>query len=106
LPLVILAILFFGVVGAMLFRVGADDGAPSVLLKWNPPAPGTGSTVVSYRVYRTQPDRTYLPIVSVKEATYVDRAVNPGSTYGYYVNSVDASGRESRPSNYVSVTVP
>ena len=105
-PLVILAILFFGVVGAMLFRVGADGQAHSVLLKWNPPAPGSGSAIVGYRVYRTQPDRTYLPIVSVKEPTYVDRTVNPGSTYGYYVNSVDASGHESRPSNYVSVTVP
>jgi fibronectin type 3 domain-containing protein len=105
LPLAILAILFIGIVGAMLFRVGADDKPHSISLKWKPPAPKPGSTVTGYKVYRTQPDRTFQSIGSVNEPAYVDRAVRPGETYDYFVVSVDADGRESPPSNYVSVTV-
>ena len=106
LPLAILAILLIGIVGAVLFRVAADDKPHSILLKWNPPAPGAGPAVTGYKVYRTQPDGTYVPIASVTEPTYLDSAVSPGRTYGYFVESTDAAGHESRPSNYVSVTVP
>jgi hypothetical protein len=106
LPLAILAILLIGIVGAVLLRVGADDKPHSVLLKWNPPAPGAGPAVTGYKVYRTQPDGTYLPIASVTAPTYLDSAVSPGTTYGYFVESTDAAGDESRPSNYVSVTAP
>ena len=105
-PLAILAILLIGIVGAVLFRVAADDKPHSILLKWNPPAPGAGPAVTGYKVYRTQLDGTYLPIASVTMPTYVDSAVSPGRTYGYFVASTDAAGHESRPSNYVSVTVP
>lgn len=105
-PLAILAILLFGIVGAVLFRVGADGKPHTVLLKWNPPAPKPGSTIAGYKVFRTQPDKTFQPIASVTEPAYVDRAVLPGTTYDYFVESVDADGHESRPSNYVSVTIP
>lgn len=88
----------------MLFRAGADDKQPSVVLKWNPPAPGAGSTVSGYKVYRSQPNRNYLPIASVEAPTYVDRNVESGTKYSYYVTSVDAAGRESLPSNYTSAT--
>jgi hypothetical protein len=106
LPLAILAILTFGIAGAVLFRVGADDKPHTVLLKWNPSAPGTGAAISGYRVYRTQPDGTYLPIASVNAPTYVDSKVTPGTTYGYFVTSLDAAGHESQPSTHVSVTVP
>jgi fibronectin type 3 domain-containing protein len=106
LPLAILAILVSGIVGAVLFRVGADDKPHSVLLKWNSSAPGAGSAVTGYRVYRTQPDGTYSPIASVNAPTYVDGTVTAGTTYGYFVTSLDAAGHESRPSNYVALTVP
>jgi fibronectin type 3 domain-containing protein len=105
LPLAIVAILLIGIVGAVLFRVGADDKPPSITLKWKPPAHKPGSTITSYKVYRTQPDRSFQSIASVTEPVYVDRAVRPGATYDYFVASVDADGRESPPSNYVSVTV-
>lgn len=106
LPLAILAILLIGIVGAVLFRVAADDKPHSILLKWNPPAPGAGPAVTGYKVYRAQPDGTYLPIASVTTPMYVDSRVSPGTTYGYFVASTDTTGHESRPSNYVSVTVP
>jgi fibronectin type 3 domain-containing protein len=106
LPLAILVILFIGIVGTVLFQVGADGKPPSISLKWNPPAPKRGSTITGYNVYRTQPDRTFQSIASVTEPAYVDRAVRSGETYDYFVVSVDADGHESRPSNYVSVTVP
>jgi len=103
---VILAILLFGIVGALVFRVGADDKPHSILLKWNPPAQGVGPAVVGYKVYRTQPDGTYVPIATVTAPTYVDSAITRGTTYRYFVQSTDAAGHESQPSNYVSVTVP
>jgi fibronectin type 3 domain-containing protein len=106
LPLAILAILVLGIVGAMLVRVGANDKPHSVLLKWNPSASKTGSAVTGYRVYRTQTDGAYSPIASVNAPTYVDSTVTAGTTYGYFVKALDAAGHESRPSNYVSVTVP
>jgi fibronectin type 3 domain-containing protein len=106
LPLAILVILFLGIVGAVLFQVGADDKPHSVSLKWNPSAPKPGSTISGYKVYRTQPDRTFQPIASVNQPVYVDRTVRSGETYDYFVASVDADGHESRPSNYISVTVP
>ena len=92
--------------GAVLFRVGADDKPHSVSLKWTPPVPKPGSTVTGYKVYRSQPDRTFQPIASVTGPGYVDRAVSSGATYDYFVASVDADGHQSRPSNYISVTVP
>ena len=104
LPLAILAILVFGIVGAMLFRAGADDKQPSVVLKWNAPAPGAGPAATGYKVYRNEPNKNYLPIASVEAPTYVDRNVESGIKYSYYVTSVDATGRESLPSNYISVT--
>lgn len=102
-PLVILTILLFGIVGAVLFRVGADDKPHGVLLKWTPPGSKAGATVSSYRVYRSQADRTYLPIATVTTPTYIDQATIPGTSYSYFVTSLDAAGHESPPSNYVSV---
>lgn len=102
--LAILAILVFGIAGAVLFRAGADDQQGSVVLKWNAPAPGAGSAVTGYKVYRNEPDKNYVPIASVEAPPYVDRTVKRGMKYTYYVTSVDATGRESLPSNYISVT--
>jgi fibronectin type 3 domain-containing protein len=106
LPLAILAILLFGIVGAVLLRVGADEKPHSVLLKWNPPASKPGVTVTGYNVYRSQPDGSFGPLASVVAPTYVDTKVNSGTTYYYYVRAVDAAGHESPPSNQVSATIP
>ena len=38
--------------------------------------------------------------------TYEDQSVVNGTTYDYFVESVDASGCQSAPSNIVTVNIP
>ncbi len=94
--------------------------ASSVSLKWN----ASTTPGVEYRIYRapctgtvangvcSEPGR-FDPIFTTTETTYDDTKVTPGSSYSYYVIAfcppAGCPGRESgesRPSNYVSVTVP
>jgi fibronectin type 3 domain-containing protein len=106
LPAAIVAILLFGIVGAVLLRVTANEKAHSVLLKWSPPAPKPDSTVVGYNIYRSLPDGSFGFLAYVVAPTYVDTKVTRGTTYYYYVKTVDAAGHESPPSNNTSVKVP
>ena len=80
----------------------------SVTLTWHAAADSPGSKVVSYNVYRsTSSEGPYARVASaVPGLSYKDELVNPGVTYYYVVKSVDDSGRESRPSEAVTVTVP
>ncbi len=107
-PLAILAILLFGIVGVVLLRVAADGKAHSVTLTWTPPPPKPGSIVAGYNIYRCcQPDGTYAAIATgVVAPTYVDREVAEGKTYQYFVRTVDTAGRESWPSEHVTAAVP
>jgi fibronectin type 3 domain-containing protein len=106
LPLAIVAILLFGIVGAVLLRVGADEKPHSILLKWDPPAPKPGVTVTGYNVYRSQPDGTFAPLASVTAPTYLDDKVSNRTTYHYFVRAVNSAGEESPPSNQASATIP
>jgi fibronectin type 3 domain-containing protein len=107
LPVAILAILLFGIVGVVLFRVAASEKTRSVLLKWNPPASTPGSTLAGYNIYRSQLDGTFRRIASgVTAPSYTDREVRNGAAYRYYVKAVDTAGRESPPSNNASVQIP
>ena len=91
----------------VLFRVWASGRAHSVLLNWNPPDARPGVTVTGYNVYRTQLDGTFQPIASgVTASSYVDHNVRSGAAYRYFVKAVDASGRESAPSNPASAVIP
>jgi hypothetical protein len=107
LPIAILAVLIFGIVGVMLFRAAADDKPHSVLLRWNPPAPKPGLTVTGYNIYRSRPDGTYKPIASgVTTPTYVDHDVINGTTYHYFVTAVDTAGQESPPTDPALAVLP
>jgi fibronectin type 3 domain-containing protein len=107
LPVAILLILFFGIVGLVLFRVAAGGRPHSVLLKWNPPDPRPGVTVIGYNIYRSQLDGTFKAIASgVTNPTYVDRDVRNGASYRYFVKAVDAAGHESMPSDPASAVIP
>ena len=100
-------ILFFGIVGVVLFRVAASDRPHSVLLKWNPPDPKPGVTVTGYNIYRSQLDGTFKAIASgVPTPSYVDREVRNGASYRYFVKAVDAAGHESPPSEPASAIIP
>jgi fibronectin type 3 domain-containing protein len=107
LPVAILAVLLFGIVGVVLFRGTADQKPHSVLLHWNPPVAQPGSTVTGYNIYRSQPDGTYKPIASgVTAPSYVDHNVSDGATYRYFVTAVDAAGHESPPTNPTVAAIP
>jgi fibronectin type 3 domain-containing protein len=107
LPVAVLAVLFFGIVGVVLLRVAASGKPHSVLLKWNPPDAKPGVTVTGYNIYRSQLDGTFKPIASgVTAASYVDRNVRSGAFYRYFVKAVDAAGHESPPSDPASAVIP
>jgi len=80
----------------------------AVNLHWNAPA-SSSDPVVGYNVYRaTSGSTTYLRLNSSVDSgtVYVDSTVQAGATYEYMVESVDASGVASVPSNLVTVTIP
>jgi hypothetical protein len=106
-PVAILAIILAGVAGVVLFRVMADHGAHSILLKWNPPLPKPGVTVASYNVFRsTQSLGPYDQIASgITGLTYTDHDIRRGVTYYYVVKAVSAAGDQSLPSGEVSAAI-
>jgi hypothetical protein len=79
----------------------------TVDLTWQAPASST-DPVAGYNVYRAAGGAAYQLINPVVNAgtTFVDTAVESGSTYTYYVTSVDSSGVESVPSNTYTATIP
>jgi centrosomal CEP192-like protein/HYDIN/CFA65/VesB family protein len=77
-----------------------------IQLNWNAPS---SSAVVGYNIYRVVSGSTgYQKVNSaaVSTTTYTDPNVLCGSSYVYYVTSVDSSGLESSPSNTTTVAIP
>jgi hypothetical protein len=83
-------------------------GAYEVDLNWVAPAI-SADPIVGYNIYRS-PDgaSTYQQMnpSPVTQPTYVDTAVQSGLIYDYIVESVDAAGVESNPSNVAIIPVP
>jgi fibronectin type 3 domain-containing protein len=78
----------------------ARVAGPTVHLDW---APGTGQSVVGFRIYRGPAGGTLALIDSTNKAKYVDKP--PSGTYDYAVTAVTVGGVESARSNIVTVTV-
>jgi len=80
----------------------------SVDLNWS--APGSSSDpVAGYKIFRSSDGgSTYQLLNSSPDAntTYTDSTVQSGGSYQYYVESVDAQGNASSPSNSWSATIP
>jgi Abnormal spindle-like microcephaly-assoc'd, ASPM-SPD-2-Hydin len=77
-------------------------------LSWDAPT-NSADPVAGYNVYRSingGGSFTKLNASPDSQVTYIDGAVQSGSTYVYEVKSVDASGVESGPSNQISLMVP
>lgn len=84
---------------AVQHKVTLNWAAPS-----NSPVPVSG-----YKVYRAASGSTSFQLMNASADTatdYVDQQVQAGSSYSYYVTSVDGSGAESVPSAKISVSVP
>ncbi len=79
-----------------------------VNLSWDAPA-SSPDPVAGYNVYRSRDGAsTYqqLNTAVVTQTTYVDTTVQNAQTYDYIVESVDASGVTSSPSNMAAVPIP
>lgn len=78
-----------------------------IVLTWNAPT-GSGDPIAGYDIYRsTGSGSAQLVNSSIdSQTTYTDTSVTSGTTYTYYVTSVDQSGVQSTPSNSVTVSVP
>ena len=80
----------------------------SVDLSWLAPT-SSPDPVVGYNIYRAPSGSSaYVLLNSAGDTTttYVDSTVLGGQTYDYIVDSVDASGVESIPSNMIAVIIP
>jgi hypothetical protein len=80
----------------------------TIHLNWHAPV-NSPKRVVGYNIYRSSDGgksfkkRNPSPI---RKTEYNDLWVRHGSTYFYFVKSVDKKGVESRPSNTIQLTVP
>ena len=77
-------------------------------LTWNAPA-SSPDPVAGYSVYRAlsgTSSYTQLNSAVMTVTTYTDASVQNGQTYDYIVESVDASGVTSAPSNTAVVSIP
>jgi len=65
--------------------------------------------VAGYNIYRSTAGSSAYELLNsstITETAYVDSSVLSGQIYDYIVESVDASGVASTPSNLASVTIP
>jgi len=91
----------------MLSGTGTE-AARQVTLSWAAPT-NSPVSVSGYNVYRETAGGTSFQLLNSSEVgntSYADQNVATGSSYTYYVRSVDSGGTESTDSNHVSVTVP
>jgi len=88
---------------------GSGQSIPyQVDLTWDPPASSPGP-VTGYNVLRAPTGTTnyqQLNISTVTATNYVDGSVQNGTTYDYVVQSVDAVGASSVPSNIYTAAIP
>jgi len=87
---------------------GTASTSYEVNLTWNAPT-GSSDAVAGYYVYRSPSSGTsyqQLNESAITQISYVDNTAQGGQTYDYIVESVDASGVTSAPSNMASVTIP
>jgi fibronectin type 3 domain-containing protein len=91
-----------------VITVSGTGVTSAVDLSWDAPT-ASDDPVVGYNVYRETSGGSSFQLLNSgidSEMTYTDGAVQPGSTYEYYVTSVDSAGVESVPSNTTIVAVP
>jgi Abnormal spindle-like microcephaly-assoc'd, ASPM-SPD-2-Hydin len=91
-----------------VISLGATGETVQVNLTWDAPS-SSPDPVAGYNVYRALSGGTSYQQVNtsaITQTTYVDTTVQAGQTYDYIVESVDAAGNISSPSNMASVPTP
>ncbi len=93
-----------------LTGTGASGTGYEVQVTWDAPS-SSPDPVASYNIYRSPSGSSAYALMgsvsSSGELEYTDtNNIQDGQTYDYIVESVDASGNESVPSNMASVSIP
>jgi len=91
-----------------LSGTGVVEVPYQVNLSWDAPT-SSPDPVAGYYVYRSPSGAStfqQLNIAAVTQTSYVDTGVQDGQTYDYIVESVDAAGDESAPSNTATIPIP
>lgn len=92
--------------GIITIGLNGSGYGHKVQLNWNAPS---SSAIVGYNVYRVVNGSTAYQRVNssaISSTTFTDANVQRGSSYVYYVTSLDSSGLESLPSNTTAVGIP
>lgn len=79
-----------------------------VILTWDAPV-NSPDPVVSYDAFRALSGSSgwvQLNVPPILQLTFIDSTVQPANTYDYIVESVDAQGILSSPSNVANVPLP
>jgi Abnormal spindle-like microcephaly-assoc'd, ASPM-SPD-2-Hydin len=92
---------------ALVSLSGTGTAAHSANLTWSAPV-NSPVAISGYRVYRADSNGSFtlLNTSIVTQTSYPDHSVQSGTTYHYYVTSVDAADVESSPSNQIILTIP
>lgn len=83
-------------------------GTGQVDLTWNAPT-NSPDPVAGYNVYRSPSGAySFVPLNSsvLTQTTYIDSTAENGQAYDYIVESVDANGLSSAPTNIATLTLP
>jgi hypothetical protein len=94
--------------GTAVIALSGTGEPHEVDLSWDAPS-SSADPVAGYEVYRSSDGGSTYQLVNSTVDTgtaYEDTTVQSGLSYDYIVESVDASGFESAPSNTISVTIP
>ncbi|NLW06816.1 MAG: PBP1A family penicillin-binding protein [Clostridia bacterium] len=83
-------------------QVDPQLNAPRITLEWS----SAGKGNILYSVERRTPDSPYKSIAIIKETTYNDTNINPGSAYRYRIVALNQDDNSNLPSNEVTVTIP
>ena len=86
-----------------------NTGAPKeVALSWDAPE-STDDQITGYIVFRSTSGSSAYQMLNTSidpETTYTDTTIQGGTTYDYYVESVDVAGIKSSPSNMTTIAIP
>jgi hypothetical protein len=81
--------------------------ALQIALNWDAPS-GSSDPIAGYNVYRAVSGSSSYSVVKSgnSQTSFMDSTIKSGTTYQYYVTSLDSTGAESTPSNTATVAVP
>jgi Abnormal spindle-like microcephaly-assoc'd, ASPM-SPD-2-Hydin len=87
--------------------LSGTGAALQIALNWDAPS-SSSDPIAGYNVYRAVSGSSSYSVVKSgnSQTSFTDSTIKSGTTYQYYVTSLDSTGAESTPSNTATVAVP